>query len=275
MRPVLAVIGALASLPLVSMTSAPSPQATPTPQQCFAIASYDFEMARVAIAAGNRPASAEPITVARDRVERWRASGEVDATRARAILGELSYEEMSEMIFACDEAPSVAATPASQPQPTPQQCYVVADTDYDLARAALAAGRDGASMQKVAAARARVERWTPTGQVSEAEFLRIFDQLSSSDRTAIAQACDGSPAAAPQQAAFRREDGVDRPGNDLGAIEVPPRDYDGCQAACQANSRCVAFTVYTPPPHAKGFCWLKHAAGTSRTDSNSITGVRQ
>ena len=82
------------------------------------------------------------------------------------------------------------------------------------------------------------------------------------------------PSAALRQSAFVREDGVDRYGNDIGARDVGPRDYDACAALCAADTRCQAFTVYTPPPAEKGYCWLKHAIGPVRNDANSVTGVR-
>lgn len=80
--------------------------------------------------------------------------------------------------------------------------------------------------------------------------------------------------AAPQPSAFVREEATDRYGNDLGAREVAPRDYEACAALCAANTRCQAFTVYTPAPGDKGYCWLKHSVGPSRPAPASISGVR-
>lgn len=90
-------------------------------------------------------------------------------------------------------------------------------------------------------------------------------------------ACASAPASTPTPAStvrFSREDGFDRPGNDLRMVEVAPRAYSACQAACQVDSRCLAFTVYTPPPGDKGFCWLKHAAGERRQGPHVSSGLR-
>ncbi|MBN8529089.1 MAG: hypothetical protein J0M36_07625 [Caulobacterales bacterium] len=79
----------------------------------------------------------------------------------------------------------------------------------------------------------------------------------------------------PQAAAdFTHEPGQDHAGNDLGMVEVAPRDYQTCRAMCAANSQCAAFNIYTPAPHDKGYCWIKHTAGPARSDPNSIGGVR-
>ena len=86
-------------------------------------------------------------------------------------------------------------------------------------------------------------------------------------------ACASSPAPVATTR-FSREDGFDRPGNDLRMVEVAPRAYPACQAACQGDSRCVAFTLYTPPPGDKGFCWLKHAAGERRRAPHVSSGLR-
>lgn len=82
-------------------------------------------------------------------------------------------------------------------------------------------------------------------------------------------------AASTTTAVFDRADGRDPAGNDLGMIETPARDYQRCSALCAADGRCRAFNLYTPPPHDKSYCWLKHTAGPTRADPNSVSGVRR
>ncbi len=88
----------------------------------------------------------------------------------------------------------------------------------------------------------------------------------------------GAVAAARQDpappAGFTREAAVDRPGNDLRMVEIAPRDAEACAAACRTDTRCRAFTVYTPPPHDKGFCWLKEAEGQPSVAPYAISAVR-
>lgn len=81
-------------------------------------------------------------------------------------------------------------------------------------------------------------------------------------------------AEAVETVTFVRSEGRDAAGNDLGMIEVPVRDYQRCAALCAAHQGCRAFNLYTPPPHDKSFCWLKHTAGPMRDDVNSVAGVR-
>lgn len=90
----------------------------------------------------------------------------------------------------------------------------------------------------------------------------------------LGAATSAARSSAPQQSAFVREDGIDRHGNDLGASDVGPRDFQACAALCAANARCQAFTVYTPPPADRGYCWLKHTAGPAGPGPDSISGVR-
>lgn len=77
-----------------------------------------------------------------------------------------------------------------------------------------------------------------------------------------------------QVANFTNEPSQDYFGNDIGMVEISPRDYQACRSICAANSQCLAFNVYTPAPYDKGYCWLKHTVGTPRHDPNSIGGVR-
>ena len=73
---------------------------------------------------------------------------------------------------------------------------------------------------------------------------------------------------------FSREPGTDRPGNDLGSVEVGLNDVDACVAVCAANSQCNAYTLYTPPNTRSSFCWYKHSAGTAQVSPTTVSGVR-
>lgn len=91
--------------------------------------------------------------------------------------------------------------------------------------------------------------------------------------------CAARLTAAPAQSrvvsGFLRQDGQDPAGNDLGMVEVRTDDFQTCAAMCAANSQCRALNLYTPPPRDKSYCWLKHTAGPTRPDPNSVGGVRQ
>jgi hypothetical protein len=70
---------------------------------------------------------------------------------------------------------------------------------------------------------------------------------------------------------------VDRPGNDLRVINLPFGTPEACQAECQKESRCAAFTY-----GAQGLdnnhprCWLKSAVppAVANPDDGLVSGVR-
>ena len=81
---------------------------------------------------------------------------------------------------------------------------------------------------------------------------------------------------APQaQKSFKKESSTDRNGNDIEWTEVGPKDFDGCSQICTADTDCVAFTVYTPSPYNKGYCWTKFATGKASYAPDSISGVQR
>lgn len=84
---------------------------------------------------------------------------------------------------------------------------------------------------------------------------------------------DGAPGS--HQFAAAVQEGVDLYGNDIGMVEVAPGDVAACSARCDADGRCQAFTLYTPPPGDKGFCWLKHAVGERRAGPYVVSGLRR
>lgn len=108
-----------------------------------------------------------------------------------------------------------------------------------------------------------------------ADYLN--ESVSVNDLYVELQGCAADTPAAPVQslAGFVREDGMDRAGNDIGVVEVGRGDFEACRAACAGDSRCRAFTLYTPPPRDRSFCWIKNAAGAASANPDTVSGVRQ
>lgn len=145
--------------------------------------------------------------------------------------------------------------------------------------------------RRIAAAEARAARWGGELELTESQGA-YPGQLSEDERKALRDRCaalfdaegqraPASPPASPipgaagaARVSFAPEPATDRYGNDLGMAEVAPRDFDTGRAMCAANDRCQAFTLYTPPPFDKGYCWMKHAPGTPSPSDHSISAVR-
>ncbi|MES2504595.1 MAG: PAN domain-containing protein [Myxococcota bacterium] len=71
------------------------------------------------------------------------------------------------------------------------------------------------------------------------------------------------------------EANVDRPGADYANFDVPP-DYVFCQAACEQDDRCQAYTYVKPGfqgTNAK--CWLKSAGPNRLSSEGCISGVKE
>ena len=85
------------------------------------------------------------------------------------------------------------------------------------------------------------------------------------------------PVAAPQGPAFRIEKGVNRQASDYRDFAlVRGDDYTLCQKACEAETKCAAFTyVKAGPRGAVPHCWLKNTVPEAYADDQCITGVRQ
>lgn len=194
--------------------------------------------------------------------------------------------------------------PAPRRDPSPQQCYAAAvlslayikeQTGPILTMLEDAMNASASTPQQRASARAQweegttfvrdaeglLERWRPSGHVPNDRILGVLEGMSEAEVEIARSRCvamappAGPPARSTRDAAdFTREDGVDRFGNDLRMIEMSPRDIDACTAACRADTRCRAFTLYTPPPADKSFCWLKHAAGERRQAPHVSSGLR-
>ncbi len=113
--------------------------------------------------------------------------------------------------------------------------------------------------------------------VDRATANYLNESVSVNDLYVELQGCAArTPAASVQSVAgFIREDGMDRAGNDIGVVEVGRGDFEACRVACADDSQCRAFTLYTPPPHDRSFCWIKNAAGPASANPHAVTGVRQ
>lgn len=144
----------------------------------------------------------------------------------------------------------------------------------------------------VAQADERAARWagdlvlTPDqvdlpSRLSAAEYQAMMAACAEIYDTAVRQAgrsAGGQTQPATQPAAsfasFRPEPQTDRWGNDLGMVQVGPGDFAACRKHCMANTKCLAFTLYTPPPFNAGFCWMKAAVGNPTHSPHSISAVR-
>jgi hypothetical protein len=77
------------------------------------------------------------------------------------------------------------------------------------------------------------------------------------------------------------ESNTDRPGSDIAEIAGGPVNQPGgakCQAACEANSRCKAWTFVMPKKFSPnivsyGKCYLKSPVPAARTDKCCVSGV--
>lgn len=68
---------------------------------------------------------------------------------------------------------------------------------------------------------------------------------------------------------FVVRDGFDQPGNDFGRVAEP--DAASCQARCESNPRCRAFTF----DRREERCYLKDSPGTLRPARDRVTGSRE
>ena len=141
----------------------------------------------------------------------------------------------------------------------------------------------------IAAARAEVARWR--SHASGSDFVADdYSEAQLADLGAACRAAAATPATpqplrtlAPEEPlgdevtrsfAMRPEVGIDFYGNDIRMVEVGPRDVAACSARCDADGRCRAFSLYTPAPGDKGFCWLKHTVGERRPVAEVTSGLR-
>jgi len=65
---------------------------------------------------------------------------------------------------------------------------------------------------------------------------------------------------------------TDLPGNDLSQTAYrPATDVDACRMACISNSECAAFSFVSRLKQ----CWLKDSAGSARSASGIISGIKR
>jgi hypothetical protein len=68
--------------------------------------------------------------------------------------------------------------------------------------------------------------------------------------------------------------GVDRAGSDFTSFPLPDGDPGACAAACEADSRCAAWTFTKPGVQAaEAMCWLKNAAPAAVANGCCISGL--
>lgn len=195
----------------------------------------------------------------------------------------------------------IGATPVAQQDPTPRQCYAVAVLSMgyikqetapvmtaleDVMRSTSNRPEDRAAAREsweegqalIRQSEALVEKWRPSGQVPNDQLLPVLEAMTDAEIDVAARVCVSMPAPTARTSSsaitFTREDRTDRFGNDLRMVETAPGNFEACAEVCRAESQCEAFTLYTPPPGAKGYCWLKGSAGSASAAPHSISGVR-
>jgi hypothetical protein len=73
--------------------------------------------------------------------------------------------------------------------------------------------------------------------------------------------------------AFERD--TDRPGMDYRSIELPSSDWHLCQAECDADARCRAWTFVKPGHQGRNArCWLKTGVPEPRPGDCCVSGVK-
>ncbi len=74
---------------------------------------------------------------------------------------------------------------------------------------------------------------------------------------------------------WQPEFGMDRVGNDYRSFLTAKDDWKACQAACESDGVCQAWTLYTPQGGAASYCWMKNLAGEQKPSALAISGLRQ
>lgn len=71
------------------------------------------------------------------------------------------------------------------------------------------------------------------------------------------------------------EHDTDRPGSDIRTIEVAAGDIYACQAACQSEPACRAWTYVKPGIQGRAAkCWLKNGVPGPRQNTCCVSGIR-
>lgn len=91
----------------------------------------------------------------------------------------------------------------------------------------------------------------------------------------------GKPPRFPTQASptgFPRawQTNANYPGGDFRSIDMATADPTRCKAACDTDSRCLAWTLVKPTePGGMGYCWLKDSVPPIASDDCCISGLKR
>lgn len=91
----------------------------------------------------------------------------------------------------------------------------------------------------------------------------------------FALACGSNKKSGSQQLSDVWEIGVDRFGNDYKDFDVPGSDPAPCQNACQADSKCKAWTWQQPDEGVPAHCFLKEAVSDKSELPGYISGIKK
>lgn len=120
---------------------------------------------------------------------------------------------------------------------------------------------------------AGVARRFSAAKAADPATISALQNLKSSQLEVELSACEKTPTSAPASDP-RLDQRTDYLGNDIRGMDIKGGDWRTCQSMCQAEPRCVVWTLYTPPPGNTGGCWLKHTRGRSTPNPHSISGTR-
>jgi hypothetical protein len=85
----------------------------------------------------------------------------------------------------------------------------------------------------------------------------------------------GGPVPGGARVASSMSLGINLPGSDLTSLVLPRSDPALCQAACDANGQCRAWSFVKPGVQGpQATCWLKTVAPRAVSDDNVISGLR-
>jgi hypothetical protein len=69
---------------------------------------------------------------------------------------------------------------------------------------------------------------------------------------------------------------TNRMGFDFGDMDLPKADPKACQAACDRDAKCVAWTYVKPGVQSeRAHCWLKDQVSEPSEDENCISGIKR
>ncbi|ABI77603.1 hypothetical protein HNE_2745 [Hyphomonas neptunium ATCC 15444] len=62
--------------------------------------------------------------------------------------------------------------------------------------------------------------------------------------------------------------------NDITSVGVDRDDWKTCEAACNLNGACKAWSLYSPPNHEQSYCWIKDAVGERKPLIYTDSGLK-